>query len=1102
MSLAEDLADLVAPLMDAFGSPGGAESLLRELGVLSGPGPALAVPAQLTDLAVEAEAAVDALLALDDPTVPAAERTIGLVTQLTGLADAVGALAELDEQAVEDFGWPFDSPEVWSFLARTLPGYLLVRWLRDHHPIAHDALALAGVVGPGPDGPPTLDLDRLGAALSSPGPWAEALVDLGALVGPVRRHVDRQGRSPALPLVTTGQDVDDGDGGLATDSLTVSGDQVGFVVLAGPGRPGLVGSVVRADTRAGPGLALRVEGLDRLGSGIALGGGWTLSASGGAGTGGVLLGAHAAEVLAGGALDTAALALTGRPATPWALIGDLGASRVELASADVGLAGSNLTSAPDVALTFGAGGLRLVVSPGDADSFLAFLLGGEVSVQLALAGQWSPANGLVVDGAVGLTVSVPTTVTLGPLTLTDLTLALAVDTGVVALVVSTEIGGHLGPITVSIRGLGLRVELLDGDARGAGVIPLGPLALRLAFQPPSGATIMIDLGAAGGGWIDFDLALGRYSGVIALRLLGVGICAIVLVDTKALEGEWSLFFALFIDLPTIQLGFGFTLTGVGGLFGFNRDLDRDALDAAVRSGGLDTVLFPPDPIGDAPDVIAELSALFPPSEGRYVFGPVVKIGWGTPTLVEAKLGIVLSLPDPITVRLLGSITSILPTADTGLVAMHLDVGGELDSAAGTLSIDASLHDSQIAGFALAGDMAVRASFAEAPTFLMAVGGFHPGFDKPDGFPDLRRLSLGLSAAPVLDVSFECYTAITSNSVQFGASFHLSAEVAGFGIEGGTSFDALVEFSPFRLSTSLGWYVAVSAAGIDLAGVWLDASVEGPNPWLVVGTARFKFLGIEEHVRIDEQIGARRPEPSLPPAELLDELVQALQEDGAWSVGASTSPGVVLAATAAEGELVVTPEGTLAVTQRAVPLGIRLDRAGDAPTGPLDTFAVEPAGGALAVSGAAQEWFAPGYWFDLAPGERLSAPSFERMDSGVEFGGSAAVAGPARTGTLEYEQILRDPELGVEGTDPVVVDLGQDQSGNGQGVAMAGGRPRSEGLRVAADPGLARTGTSAFAVIYADSGKVVGGARTWSAAHQSRVGRAAGTVLAPSWEVVG
>jgi hypothetical protein len=496
-------------------------------------------------------------------------------------------------------------------------------------------------------------------------------------------------------------------------------------------------------------------------------------------------------------------------------------------------------------------------------------------------------------------------------------------------------------------------------------------------------------------------------------------------------------------------------------------------------------------------IIDQLQSIFPPAAGSYVFGPVVQISWGTPSLIEAEVGIVIALPDPITIAVLGSVNSVLPTPEVDLVALHLDVVGIIDFGSAELSIDASLHDSHVIGFALSGDMSLRASFGEQPSFLMSLGGFHPGFTAPAGFPALRRLSLAINAGPFISIHFECYIALTSNTVQFGASLYLSATIAGFGVEGGAEFDALIQFSPFQLSTRVAFEVTIVAGPVDLAGVWLEASVTGPNPWYLVGTARFKILGIEEEIRVDERIGQARPEPEQPAEDLFPVLLAALADVETWSVVASPSPGVVLTEVViADGELVASPDGAVAVSQRAVPLRILIDKAGNAPLAGYDVFAVD-AGDGLDATGERDEWFAPGHFFEIPPGEQLSTPSFERLLSGLEFGGGAIVAGPARQGTLAYEEILRDPEL--------------DDEVSGQEFLPAKD-PRSAVLSdiasVAGTTAIAVAGTSdvgfvdvPFAVVEVATGEVKLTASTWSSARHTILGRDPDHVVVPDWETV-
>ena len=486
----------------------------------------------------------------------------------------------------------------------------------------------------------------------------------------------------------------------------------------------------------------------------------------------------------------------------------------------------------------------------------------------------------------------PLAITLGPVSVSGLTVNVVAAPGELVIGALTTVEAALGVIGVSIDGLGIAVAIGSGVEDGFD-LGIGRLSIRPA--PPQGIGIGVDLAVvSGGGYLDIDAEAGSYDGVLDLEVLGVGISAVAIIDTKLPDVDgWSMFFALFLDLPSIQLGFGFTLDGVGGVAGINRAIDVEALGSAVRSGSLDTILFPPDPIADAPIIIEEFRSIFPPADGSYVFGPIVKIGWGTPALIEAELGIIIQLPDPLVIVVLGSLSAVLPSKDLELVALNLDVAGVIDFEAGTLAIDASLHDSHVVGFALSGDMALRAEFGNAQAFLMSVGGFHPRFEPPGDFPDLRPVTFGITAGSVLRIDFMSYFALTSNSVQCGADFTLDADVMGFGVYGSCGFDALIQFSPFMVITSVEFEVSITAAGVDLMGVKLYASVEGPNRWHVIGTARFEVLGFGKDIRVDELIGSKETEPPVEAADVLDELIEALEADDAWRVIEANDTAVTL-----------------------------------------------------------------------------------------------------------------------------------------------------------------------------------------------------------------
>jgi Family of unknown function (DUF6603) len=100
------------------------------------------------------------------------------------------------------------------------------------------------------------------------------------------------------------------------------------------------------------------------------------------------------------------------------------------------------------------------------------------------------------------------------------------------------------------------------------------------------------------------------------------------------------------------------------------------------------------------------------------------------------------------------------------VDIRIGVLGVIDFGRHTLSLDASLHDSKLAGYPLTGDLALRLGWGDSPQFLFSLGGFHPHFTPPPGFPALRRLALTAGDNPQLRM--DCYLALTSNTAQVGA----------------------------------------------------------------------------------------------------------------------------------------------------------------------------------------------------------------------------------------------------------------------------------------------------------------------------------------------
>jgi len=170
---------------------------------------------------------------------------------------------------------------------------------------------------------------------------------------------------------------------------------------------------------------------------------------------------------------------------------------------------------------------------------------------------------------------------------------------------------------------------------------------------------------------------------------------------------------------------GFTLNGVGGMLGYNRTADVELLRSGVRDNSLSSVLFPQNIVENASRILSDLNQLFPAQEGRFIFGPMARIVWSG--LIAIDLGLVIEVPSPVRVLILGVIRAVLPNEDEKLLQLQVNFLGVIDFEAQTLSFDACLYNSQLLGFTLSGDMAVRMNWGNEPNFLLSVGGFHPSY---------------------------------------------------------------------------------------------------------------------------------------------------------------------------------------------------------------------------------------------------------------------------------------------------------------------------------------------------------------------------------------
>ncbi len=660
--------------------------------------------------------------------------------------------------------------------------------------------------------------------------------------------------------------------------------------------------------------------------------------------------------------------------------------------------GGGMRAADEGFLRFTMTGARLGVPGAQADAFMAQLLGDrDLDVVFDLGLEWSPSRGLTLHGSGGLSGTIGLNARIGPLLLHTLRVAiLALSDG---LAVETSVVGSavLGPVTVDFDGVGVRGALRFQQGN------LGPIDLSAEIVTPRGLDLRIAAGpVSGGGFIGYDGATGRYTGGLALRLGEVAVRAVGLLDTRLPGGGFSLVVWLSARFPGIQLGFGVMLTGVGGLVGVNRRIAVDVLRERFATGAAGRLLAAEDPLADLPALLTELALVFPPADGVFVVGPTLQLTWLR--LVTLDVGVFLEFPGPTRVVVLGTARATVdnPLAKGPLVQLRADFVGVLDLERATFAFDATLIDSRLLeSFPLTGDILFRAGWGDEPYTVLSVGGFHPDFH-PGNLPVPKTIDrLAMSYGHPDDriyLRFEGYFAITSNSVQFGASVEVSAKLGPFRITGFIGFDALIRFEPFYFTISFQASVRLKWKGRTLAGISVKGTLSGPGPVKFTGRACVEVLFFDICKSGSFEIGSDAPPVVRQIPSALTTLALELR-DPANLRAAAEDRSVVLRALPADPP-VLAPTGVIWEQTRA-PLGLLLERFEGTPLGLAETVTAS----SEQLTGEELDWFAPGSFSELSDAEALTRRSFERLPSGVRLAAGADEASAGVDYDVEVVEFL-------------------------------------------------------------------------------------------------
>lgn len=700
------------------------------------------------------------------------------------------------------------------------------------------------------------------------------------------------------------------------------------------------------------------------------------------------------------------------------LVGSPGATRLSVQGLGMTTFIQNAGNKLDVGWEGKVDHLKLVVKGGDGDGFLQKILSAlnlEVDAQLGFG--FSLLGGFYFQGGAKLALDFPVHLELGPLGITGMRLAIEPVSDHLNIEAGANIKLDIGVMKAVVENIGIKAELFFKQGN------LGPADLQIGFKPPNGVGLEIDAAIIkGGGYLYFDFDKEEYAGVLELSVADiVTVKAIGLITTKMPDGTkgFSLLIILTAEFGTgIQLGFGFTLIGVGGLLGLNRAMMLEAIGGGIRTGAINSIVFPPDPVANAPRIISDLRTYFPPYEGKFLIGPMVKIGWGTPTLISLAFGIIIEIPG--NVAIVGVLRMNLPTEDAAILSINVAFIGALEFDKKRVWFFAALFDSRILFMTLEGEMGLLMDFSDNPNFVLSVGGFHPQFNPPPlPFPNPKRIHIDVLRTPVARISAENYFAITSNTVQFGCRSEFFYGVDAFNLHGNFSFDALFQFNPFKFIIEISFSIGMDVFGAGLFSISLRLKLSGPAPWNAQGTATLSIdlwlFSIDISVDFDITWGEAE-NPKLPPIEALPILVTEFNKPDNWKAQLPQQVNLFVTLRKLDEnveKLVLHPVGTLQIAQRALPLDISIDKVGNNEVTDAKQFSVKTINADLHSTGfIPQEKFAIAQYQNLSDADKLSRPAFQNNDAGIELGFSGKQLASSRV----TKRIVRYEVKMIDGDD--------------------------------------------------------------------------------------
>ncbi|MEV5379398.1 DUF6603 domain-containing protein [Streptomyces nondiastaticus] len=374
----------------------------------------------------------------------------------------------------------------------------------------------------------------------------------------------------------------------------------------------------------------------------------------------------------------------------------------------------------------------------------------------------------------------------------------------------------------ALDGLGLVIPLKMGfkpQPQMAGAY----LALRRSAPP-----MAIDAALRWAGGKDDEIA-GGLMGLVRvttpmIEVMGAGAFA------KATEGYNTVFLYLEALLAGGRSLFGpppFTVTGLSGGFGFNsrvRPPEIHQLPDFPLIGRLNAApALPGDPAPEPPEPMEMLDRLagrtgwVRPEEGSYWVA--VGVRFTSFRFIEAQALALIEFGNRLNLMLLGRTSISLPKNTVPGAKEHARLNIDLRLAylsdKDLLALDVAVGEGSYIfdpGCRLTGGIAVYVWTGgdNGGDFVISLGGYHPGFPKPDHYPAPAPLGLEWNPCGRVTVRATGYTALTPGAVMFGGALAARYEKGVVSAWFTAHLDALIQWKPFYLDLAMGISIGVAA----------------------------------------------------------------------------------------------------------------------------------------------------------------------------------------------------------------------------------------------------------------------------------------------------